>query len=198
MINVLSEIASTGTPVTKHICAAAICNLSDMTSLRLRMIEANILPILNVLTRGTDLRTRRVCAVILQNFSATAKCRVEMVSRNCVATAYNLSADNDPVILRCISVALSRLALDPLNCTRIVNDGGTMALCNIAVKFSTVPGISFPTASAFHLLSSRAHTRVTIAQEGSIVGNFPLIHICNFHVLNHLLLIYLCKLHWMC
>jgi hypothetical protein len=27
-------------------------------------------------------------------------------------------------------------------------------------------------------------------------GDFLLIYICNFHVLSHLLLIYMCKLHW--
>ena len=27
-------------------------------------------------------------------------------------------------------------------------------------------------------------------------GNFPLLFMCNFHVLTHLLLIYICKLHW--
>ena len=27
-------------------------------------------------------------------------------------------------------------------------------------------------------------------------GNFLLIYVCNFHVLNHLLFIYICKLHW--
>ena len=27
-------------------------------------------------------------------------------------------------------------------------------------------------------------------------GKLPLIYMCNFHVLNHLLLIYMCKLHW--
>jgi hypothetical protein len=27
-------------------------------------------------------------------------------------------------------------------------------------------------------------------------GKFLMIYICNFHVLNHLLLIYICKLHW--
>jgi hypothetical protein len=29
-------------------------------------------------------------------------------------------------------------------------------------------------------------------------GNFLLNYICNFHVLSHLLLIYICKLHWKC
>jgi hypothetical protein len=29
-------------------------------------------------------------------------------------------------------------------------------------------------------------------------GTFPSdLHICNFHVINHLLLIFICKLHWM-
>ena len=28
------------------------------------------------------------------------------------------------------------------------------------------------------------------------LGNFLLVYICNFHVLSHLLLNYICKLHW--
>ena len=158
------------------------------------MIELHTLPMLNVLTRGTDLRTRRVCAVILQNFSSTLKCRTEMVLRNCVQTMYNLSSDNDPVILRCIAVALSRLALDSTNCIRIVNDGGTMALCNIAVKFPTVAVISYPTALAFELLASRASTRVTIAQEGSIVAISSLLRQSNDRATLQKSLLALCNL----
>ena len=31
---------------------------------------------------------------------------------------------------------------------------------------------------------------------GTYEGNFLLIYICNFHVLNNFLLIFICKLHW--
>ncbi len=173
IMHVLSETANAGTPAIKHICAAAVCNLSDMSSIRLKMIESNMLSVLNVLTRSADLRTRRIVAVILQNLASTPKCRVEMISRNCIQTIYNLSSENDPVILRCISVALSKLARDdanPNNSIRIVQEGGAMALCNIAVKFAEVPGIANPTATAFHFLSSKPQTRVNITQEGSIVA----------------------------
>ena len=32
--------------------------------------------------------------------------------------------------------------------------------------------------------------------ENTLLGNFLMIYICNFHVLSNLLLIYICKLHW--
>ena len=35
-----------------------------------------------------------------------------------------------------------------------------------------------------------------VESELSLEGNSQLIYICNFHVISHLLLIYICKLHW--
>lgn len=170
VIRALITLSSSGTANIKHLCAAALCNLADLKAIRLRMVEEGVISVLGTLARGAETRTRRVCAVILQNLTATKICRTEMVSRNCVQVAYGLSSDQDPIILRCIGLALSRLALEPGNSSRVITDGGIMALCNIAVKYPTIPGISQPAAVAFQLLSSRPAVRLMIVQEGSVAA----------------------------
>jgi len=170
VIRALITLSSSGTANIKHLCAAALCNLADLKAIRLRMVEEGVVQVLGTLARGAETRTRRVCAVILQNLTATKICRTEMVSRNCVQVAYGLSSDQDPIILRCIGLALSRLALEPGNSSRVITDGGIMALCNIAVKYPTIPGISQPAAVAFQLLSSRPAVRLMIVQEGSVAA----------------------------
>eukprot|EP00602_Paraphysomonas_sp_CaronLab_P010685 CAMPEP_0185036964 /NCGR_PEP_ID=MMETSP1103-20130426/30746_1 /TAXON_ID=36769 /ORGANISM="Paraphysomonas bandaiensis, Strain Caron Lab Isolate" /LENGTH=1556 /DNA_ID=CAMNT_0027574739 /DNA_START=14 /DNA_END=4684 /DNA_ORIENTATION=- len=170
VIRALITLSSSGTASVKHLCASALCNLADLKGIRLRMVEEGVISVLGTLARGAETRTRRVCAVILQNLTATKACRTEMVSRNCVQVAYGLSSDQDPIILRCIGLALSRLALESSNSTRVISDGGIMALCNIAVKYPTIPGISQPAAVAFQLLSSRPSVRITIVQEGSVAA----------------------------
>jgi hypothetical protein len=170
VIRALISLSSSGVNSVKHICAAALCNLADLKGVRLRMIEEGVVSVLSSLARGSETRTRRVCAVILQNLTSSKSCRSEMVARNCVQVCYGLSSDQDPIILRCIGLTLSRLALESVNCHRIINDGGIMALCNIAVKFPTIPGISQPAAVAFQLMSSRPDIRVSIVHEGSVAA----------------------------
>ncbi|CAM9294791.1 unnamed protein product, partial [Ectocarpus fasciculatus] len=170
VIRALISLSSSGVNSVKHICAAALCNLADLKGVRLRMIEEGVVSVLSSLARGSETRTRRVCAVILQNLTSSKSCRSEMVARNCVQVCYGLSSDQDPIILRCIGLTLSRLALEAVNCLRIINDGGIMALCNIAVKFPTIPGISQPAAVAFQLMSSRPDIRVSIVHEGSVAA----------------------------
>lgn len=170
VIRALISLSSSGIASVKHICAAALCNLADLKGVRLRMIEEGVVSVLSNLARGSETRTRRVCAVILQNLTSSKPCRNEMVARNCVQVCYGLSSDQDPIILRCIGLTLSRLALESANCPRIINDGGIMALCNIAVKYPTIPGISQPAAVAFQLMSSRPNIRVAIVHEGSVAA----------------------------
>lgn len=56
--------------------------------------------------------------------------------------------------------------MEPSNVQRIIFESGIAALCNIAVKYPTIPGISQPVASAFQLLSSHQPYRVSLASEG--------------------------------
>jgi len=159
-----------GTSNVKHLCAAALCNLSDLKSVRPRMVEEGAIDVLTTLSRGAETRTRRVCAVILQNLSSAKSVRVAMASHNSVTAAFALSSDQDPIILRCVGLTLSRLAMEPSNCQKIIAESGITALCNIAVKYPTVPGISQPVAFAFQLLSSNRSARLDIVEEGSVTA----------------------------
>jgi len=170
VIRALVSLSLSGTSSVKHLCAAALCNLSDLKSVRARMVEEGAINVLSTLSRGAETRTRRVCAVILQNLSAARSVRVEMASRSSVSVAYALSSDQDPIILRCIGLTLSRLAMEPTNCQKIIHESGVAALGSIAVKYPTIPGISQPVASAFQLLSSNQSFRVNIVNEGSVTA----------------------------
>ena len=170
VIRALVSLSLSGTSSVKHLCAAALCNLSDLKSVRARMVEEGAINVLTTLSRGAETRTRRVCAVILQNLSAARSVRVEMASRSSVSVAYSLSSDQDPIILRCIGLTLSRLAMEPTNCQKIIHESGVAALGSIAVKYPTIPGISQPVASAFQLLSSNQQFRVNIVNEGSVTA----------------------------
>lgn len=170
VIRALVTLAAGGTANSKHICAAAFCNLSDLKAVRPRLVEEGCIAILGALARGAETRTRRICAVILQNLSASKQCRTEMVARSCVGVSYGLSSDQDPVILRCIGLTMSRISLEAANIGRIVSESGITALCNIAVKYPTIPGIAQPVAVALQLLSSRQAYRLNIVQEGSVTA----------------------------
>jgi hypothetical protein len=189
VIRALVSLASSGSAGVKHICAAAFCNLSDLKQVRTRIVEEGAISVLQVLGRGSETRTKRICAVILQNLSASKTCRVEMVSRNSVNVAYGLSVEQDPIILRCIGLTLSRLASDKNNCSRIINESGITALCNIAVKYPTIPGITQPVAAAFQLLSKEAPLRASIVQEGSVTAIATLLRLAvDMFTLQHILL----------
>ena len=170
VIRALVSLSMSAGANVKHLCAAALCNLSDLKSVRPRMVEEGAINVLTALSRGAETRTRRVCAVILQNLSAAKSIRVEMASRNSVTAAYSLSSDQDPIILRCIGLTLSRLSMEPSNIQRIITESGIAALCNIAVKYPTIPGISQPVASAFQLLSSHQPYRLSIVTEGCVTA----------------------------
>ena len=194
VIRALIQLSSTSTANVKHICAAAICNLADLKSVRLRLVEEGVISVLGTLSKGSETRTRRVCAVILQNLSASKSCRVEMVSRSSVQAAHSLSSDPDPIILRCIGLTISRLSTEPSNSSRIIHELGIAALCNIAVKYPTIPGISQPVATAFQLLSSNQSVRVSIVQEGSVAAIASLLRFSSdIFTLQHCLLA-LCNL----
>jgi hypothetical protein len=138
------------------------------------MIDEGVISILNTLARGSETKTRRICAVILQNMSASKNIRVDMVSRStCVQVAYNLSSDQDPIVLRCIGITLARLSQEEANWSRIITDGGINALCNVSVKYPTVPGISQTVATAMQLISSHSsHNKqqLTLVQEGCVTA----------------------------
>jgi len=176
LIRTIISISSSNVGSVKHICAAALCNLSDLKLMRPRLIEEGVIAVLGNVARHAPTRTRRVCAVILQNLSATRSCRVEMVIRSSVHVAHSLSSDKDPIILRCVGLTLARLSTEPANSSRIVQEYGVAALINIAMKFSSVPGISQPVSTALQLLSQQPSTRIAVVQEGCVTSIAQLLH----------------------
>ena len=176
LIRTIIGISSSNVASVKHICAAALCNVSDLKLMRPRLIEEGIIAVLGTIARHSPTRTRRVCAVILQNLSATKSCRVEMVVRSSVHVAHGLSSDKDPIILRCVGLTLARLSTESANSTRIVQEYGVAALINIAMKFSAVTGISQPVSTALQLLSQQESTRIAVVQEGCVTSLAQLLH----------------------
>jgi hypothetical protein len=176
LIRTIISISSSNVQSVKHICAAALCNLSDLKLMRPRLIEEGCIGVLGTIARHAPTRTRRVCAVILQNLSATRSCRVEMVIRSSVHVAHGLSSDKDPIILRCVGLTLARLSTEPVNATRIVQEYGVAAIINIAMKSSDVAGISQPISTALQLLSTQPSTRVAVVQEGCVTSIAQLLH----------------------
>lgn len=170
VIRYLVALSSNTASNVKHICASALCNLSDLKQMRGRLVEESVCSALSTLCRNTPTRTRRVCAVILQNLSASKSCRIEMVIRSSVHVAHSLSHDSDPIILRCVGLTLARLSMEAANCPRIIQEYGVTALSNIAQKFPTIPGITQPVATAFQMLASRPGIRVQAVQEGCVTA----------------------------
>ena len=67
----------------------------------------------------------------------------------------------------------------------------TLPLPFVLIAFAVDVGLFFDKRRA------REYARRTLSRTHlPMHGNFLLIYIWNFHVLNHLLLIYICKLHW--
>ncbi len=176
LIRVIITISGSNNSTVRHTCAAALCNLSDLKLMRTRLVEEGTVAVLGSIARHASTRTRRVCAVILQNLSATKSCRVEMVLRSSVHVAHNLSSDRDPIILRCVGLTLARLSTESANSARIVQEFGVSALCNIAMKFPGVPGISQPVSTAFQLLANQPTARVQVVQEGCVTSLAQFLH----------------------
>ena len=137
VIRALVSLPFSDTASVKHLCAAALCNLSDLKSVRAHMVHQRAH---HALPRRRDQHP--------QSLRCDSACSVR------VSVAYALSSGQDPIIQRCIGLTLSRLAMERTNCQKIIHESGVAALGSIAVKYPTIPGISQPVASAFQLLSS--------------------------------------------
>lgn len=176
LVRTIISISSSNVSSVRHICVAALCNISDLRLMRLKMVDEGTISVLGSVARHAPTRTRRVCAVIMQNLSALKACRVDMVLRSCVHVAHGLSSDKDPIILRCVGLTLARLSTESANCVRIIQEFGVNALCNIAMKFPTVAGISQPVSTAFQLLASQPRVRVQVVQNGCVTSIAQLLH----------------------
>lgn len=87
-----------------------------------------------MLIRGGDPTTRRACSVILHSLTSTKSVRAEMVSRGGIPLLRLLSADRDNAALRCVALALLRLASEDAGLLRLASEGGVLALNAVVLK----------------------------------------------------------------
>lgn len=176
VIKAFVSLASSTIAVVKHVCAAAFCNLSDMKTIRSRIVEEGVIQVVGVLARGAEAKTRRVCAIVLHSIASTRACRVDMVSKGAVQVLYALSSDVDTVTLHYVASAIIRLTIEQQNLPRLVHEGGVTALCNICLRCPREDSTTQLCASALNLLSRQAIGRQAIVQEGCVPALVTLLH----------------------
>lgn len=159
-------LSSSAPPDVKHICASGLCNLADLRSLRGRVVEEGAVQCLSYLARGAGPKTRRICGIILHTLAASPACRTDMVSKGAVQVLYSLSSDDDPITLHYVASAMVRLALVESNLTRLINESGVIAICNICIRCPTVASSTQLCAAALQLLSQRTIGQLSVVQEG--------------------------------
>lgn len=162
------SLATSTMASVKHICAAALCNLSDIKPVRSRIVEEGVVQVIGVLSRGAEARTRRVCAIILHLLASTRICRPDMVSKGAVQVLYSLSSDIDTITLHYIASAIIKLSMEEPNLPRLVHEGGVTALCNICLRCPHDAATTQLCASALSLLSQQVIGRQAIVQEGCV------------------------------
>ncbi|KAJ8602339.1 hypothetical protein CTAYLR_004213 [Chrysophaeum taylorii] len=162
------SLASSTLASVKHVCAAALCNMSDIKDVRSRVVEEGVVQVIGVLARGAEARTRRVCAIILHLLASTRTCRPDMVSKGAVQVLYSLSSDIDTITLHYIASAIIKLAMEDQNLPRLVHEGGVTALCNICLRCPHDAATTQLCASALSLLSQQVIGRQAIVQEGCV------------------------------
>ena len=79
---------------------------------------------------------------------------VEVTLHPIIGLSHTFTCPSPTHPLSPFSTRLSRLSAEPANAVRIIHELGISALCNIAIKCPSVPGISQPVATAFQLLSA--------------------------------------------
>ncbi len=176
VIKAFVSLATSTDATVKHICAAALCNLSDIKPIRSRIVEEGVVQVVGLLARGAEARTRRVCAIVLHSLASTRACRADMVTKGAVQILYALSSDADTITLHYIASATTRLATDAQNLPRLVHEGGVTALCNICLRCPQDIPTTKLCASALCLLSQQAIGRQAIVQEGCVPALVSLLH----------------------
>ncbi len=177
------SLASAATLEVKHICASALCNLSDLKAVRYKIVEEGVVQVLGLLARGAEAKTRRVCAIILHSLASSQVCRADMVAKGAVQVLYMLSSDVDTITLHYIASAIISLSYHEDgregNVPRLINEGGVTALYNICLRCPKIPSTTQLCASALSLLSLQKIGRDAIVNEGCIQALVTLLHEAN-------------------
>ena len=143
VIGVLGALCKGTETRTRRVCAVILQNLSASKACRVEMVSRGSVQV--------RVMGEQRALVHLRCDALTRRPPTPVDGFAAAQAAHSLSSDTDPIILRCVGLTLSRLAAEPANATRIIHELGIAALCNIAVKFPTIPGISQPVATAFQV-----------------------------------------------
>ncbi|KAL3659251.1 hypothetical protein V7S43_015829 [Phytophthora oleae] len=106
------------------ITAKALCNLSNLKRIRLRLMEEGIVSAISSLLHPNIPFIQELLAHILLNLSRLPTCRNEMVAKGCVGTLVALTGASSAITTRClIGITLWNLSKDPGNAIRMVLEG---------------------------------------------------------------------------
>ncbi|EGZ24260.1 hypothetical protein PHYSODRAFT_438601, partial [Phytophthora sojae] len=106
------------------ITAKALCNLSNLKRIRLRLMEEGIVSAITSLLHPNIPLIQELLAHILLNLSRLPACRNEMVAKGCMGTLVALSGASSAIITKClIGITIWNLSKDPGNAIRMVSEG---------------------------------------------------------------------------
>lgn len=194
MKTIVAFAAASALPSVRHLCAAALCNLSDLPGVHGRLIEDGAIGTIGTIARSTlpavssnsaaagggggggGSTTRRVCALVLLSLSKSPHERSNMAAKGAVLVLFGLSNDEDLATRKYVARALLHLASDAASHGRMILEGAASALCNIAMASASSPPASRPASLCLSILSKHASTRITIAEEGGVPAVVTLLH----------------------
>ncbi|GMF42504.1 unnamed protein product [Phytophthora fragariaefolia] len=120
----ISSFASKTEEEYDDITAKALCNLSNLKRIRLRLMEEGIISAITSLLHPNIPLIQELLAHILLNLSRLPTCRNEMVAKGCMGTLVALSAASHAISTKClIGITLWNLSKDPGNAIRMVLEG---------------------------------------------------------------------------
>jgi hypothetical protein len=106
------------------ITAKALCNLSNLKRIRLRLMEEGIVSAITSLLHPNIPLIQELLAHILLNLSRVPTCRNEMVAKGCMGTLVALAGASSAITTKClIGITLWNLSKDPGNSIRMVLEG---------------------------------------------------------------------------
>ncbi|KAG7377376.1 ARM protein [Phytophthora pseudosyringae] len=106
------------------VTAKALCNLSNLKRIRLRLMEEGIVSAIASLLHPNMPLIQELLAHILLNLSRLPTCRNEMVAKGCMGTLVALAGASSALTTKClIGITLWNLSKDPGNAVRMVLEG---------------------------------------------------------------------------
>ncbi|RLN98440.1 hypothetical protein BBJ28_00015493 [Nothophytophthora sp. Chile5] len=130
------------------ITAKALCNLSNLKRIRLRLMEEGIVSAIVSLLHPNIPSIQELLAYILLNLSRLPACRSEMITKGCMSTLVALTGSSNALGTKfLIGNALWNLSKDPGNAVRMVVEGFLLLLNELCREVGTNSSISDPSGS---------------------------------------------------